>query len=174
MKYWKNINYNKWRKDMPDCAIRSIVAAIGIDYEAACKVLKVKYIKGRGYNDEYGIDIDLLHDAFKKFLGDIEENEGFEDDPLKSFLSATPLEDWLSKMAKEGKTGTYLVYLDDNKVADGGHIVCCRIKSASDAYFIDTFDVSKMPVQCWIKVEKVLPASSKYHYKYDKATKQFL
>ena len=34
-KYWKNVNYNKWKQIMPDCQVRALCAAIGVDYELA-------------------------------------------------------------------------------------------------------------------------------------------
>ena len=163
-KHWKDVNFNKWGKDMPDCAVRAIVAAIGIDYEVACKVLGVKCVKGKGFTDTYGVDIDTVQEKFSAYLGDVEENEGFEDDPLAAFFNAPELDDWLEEMKSSKKTGTYLVYVDDNKKNDGGHIICCEVTS-SKAYFIDTSDVGGMQVQCWMKVLEKLDPADPLHYK---------
>lgn len=172
MKHLKKFNFNKFGQDMPDCAIRSICAGIGIDYEAACKVLGVKCVEGKGYVDEYGIDLDMLQEKFSKFLGEVEENDNFES-PIEALLNGQPLDDWLEESKKKSRFGTFLVYLDDNKMKDGGHIVCCKITS-TNAYYIDTDDVGNMFVQCWIKVLKVIPKDSKWHFKYDEVNKKFI
>lgn len=173
-RHWCDLNYNKWGKDQPDCAIRSICAAIGFDYEEACKQLGVKCIPGQGYMNDYGIDLDVLHDAFHDYLGEIEDNLDNDeyDSPLVAFLNGQILNKWLDESVQKGRTGIYLVYLDDNMKNDGGHIVCCKITSEKQ-YFIDTSNVGLMPVQAWIKVTRKLNVHDFRHWRYDKNQKKF-
>lgn len=176
-KHFKKFNANKWGKLHGDCAIRALVLGIGIDYEVACKMLKVNCVQGEGYvaedgNEGTGIDLDLLQSTFSKLLGEVEDNllANPDIDPIEAFKMAKPLDQWLEdKDFKE--PGRYLVYLDDNKEKDGGHIVFADCRSTPVYY--DVSDCGDMNVQAWIKVTHVLKKDSKYHYKYDKATHTF-
>lgn len=141
-KFWKNINYNKWNKDVPDCFIRSICAGIGVDYEAACRVLGVDYVKGEGCLDMYGVDLEVFYDRFKPFFGKMEDILDKFEDPQKAITSIT-LNQWLEEHKDDNCV--YIVYLDDFKQNDGGHIVCARCNNSS-TYFIDTFDCGNMYV----------------------------
>jgi len=172
-RFWKNVNLNKWGKDTYDCAIRSLVAATGLDYELVCKKLGVKCVPGEGYNDPYGVDWEVIEKKFKQFLGPTEDNLDNFDDPFMSLLAGEPLEKWLRQAKAKGRDGAYLVYLDDNKQADGGHVVCCVCRG-NKSFFVDTADVSGMFVQCWAKVEKRVPATSKYHWKNNKPVDEAL
>lgn len=82
-KNFRNINYNKWRKNVGDCVIRAIVGALGLDYEIACKLMKVDCKKEIGFTGDDGIDLYDLEKTFKKWLGPIEELLPNEDNPLK-------------------------------------------------------------------------------------------
>ena len=172
-RYWLDFNFNKWGKDMPDCAIRSLAAGTGLDYEVICKKLSVQCIKGKGFADTYGIDLDLLVDKFKGWLGPIEDNLDNFDDPVQALVAGQPLYEWLDLSEEQNRKGTYLVYLDDNKMRDGGHIVCCSCNGKNPC-FIDTDDVGKMFVQCWCKVLKQAKKDSPQHWKYDKSRNCFL
>ncbi len=172
-KYWLDFNFNKWLKDMPDCAVRSLVAGTGLDYELVCKKLGVKCIQGRGFADTYGIDLEEICSKFKGWLGPIEDMLDMVDDPSKAMLNGQPLEEWLDLSEIEERKGTYLVYLDDNKYNDGGHIVCCSCNGKNPC-FIDTDNVGNMFVQCWCKVLKQVPKDSPQHWKFDKSKKIFV
>ena len=101
-KHFKKFNANKWGKLHGDCAIRALVLGIGIDYEAACKVLKVRCVPGEGYvaedgNEGAGIDLDLIQEKFSKFLGEIQDNllANPDVDPVQAMLNAKHLDAWL-------------------------------------------------------------------------------
>ena len=88
-----------------------------------------------------------------------------------SSLYGITLNDWLEAHKKDN--AKYLVYLDDDKAMDGGHIVCAYCYP-DKLYFIDTFDCGEMFVQAWTKVKKVIPKDSDQHWKYDKQLKKFI
>ena len=46
--YWIKFNFNCYGRNIPDCAIRSVSAATGLDYREVCKRFGVSYTKGRG------------------------------------------------------------------------------------------------------------------------------
>lgn len=167
-KNFRNINYNKWRKNVGDCVIRAIVGALGLDYEIACKLMKVDCKKGIGFTGDDGIDLYDLEKTFKKWLGPIEELLPNEDNPLK-FDGEMPLDKWVDEHRGDGKV--YLVYVNDWK--DGGHIVYVNCKNAN-SYFVDTWDSGNIPVNAWCEVKTRLPKTSKYHWKYDKDKKCFI
>lgn len=83
----KLFNANKWGKDCPDCAIRSIVAALGFDYEVACNKLGVSCTPGVGYTDEYGVDLDQVYEKFSKYFEPIQDNLEMFDDPVQSLIA---------------------------------------------------------------------------------------
>ena len=170
-KYWKNVNYNKWKQIMPDCQVRALCADIGVDYELACKALGVKCVPGKGFNDTYGVDLDVILVKFKKFFGPLTDMLDLVDDPVQALTNGITLNDWLEAHKKDN--AKYLVYLDDDKAMDGGHIVCAYCYP-DKLYFIDTFDCGEMFVQAWTKVKKVIPKDSDQHWKYDKQLKKFI
>lgn len=170
-KNWIDFNANKWGKDAPDCAIRSLVLGIEMDYEVICKKLGVACTPDKGYADDYGIDLYDLQEKFSQYLGNVEDDLDTADDPINAFLHAPSLARWLTDHAADNCR--YLVYLDDDSQMDGGHIVYANCKDPNRPYFIDTSDVSTMPVQAWIRVKKTVPRSSRVHYKYDTKTKRF-
>lgn len=175
-KYFVNFNANKWGKDHGDCAIRSLVMGIGMDYEQVCKKLGVPCVKNEGYiptsaDETEGVDLEVIKEKFSNFLGEEEDwiTKFPEEDPYKLMLAAPSLEKCMSHRQFAG--GKYLVYLDDNEEMDGGHIVYVN---GFKNYFVDTFDCSKMGVQSWIKILRVVSPKSDLHYKYDPNTKQFI
>ena len=55
---WFNMNFNPWQVRAPDCAIRAIVAATGLDYREVCRRFGVSWKNGRGMIRDSGIDLD--------------------------------------------------------------------------------------------------------------------
>ena len=53
-------NYNKYHKNIGDCAIRAIVAGIGMDYDLVCKRFGMSWKKGHGLIRDTGIDLELI------------------------------------------------------------------------------------------------------------------
>ena len=53
----KFFSFNPWKAHVGDCAIRAVVAAIGMRYELVCKELGVSWKKGRGLIRDTGIDL---------------------------------------------------------------------------------------------------------------------
>lgn len=175
--YFKKFNANKWKKLHGDCAIRSLVLGIGIDYEVACKILGVRCLPGEGYvaedgNEGTGVDLYLIQEKFSQFLDEVQDTllDDPDVDPIDAMLNALPLDEWL-KQKKYGKPGLYLLFLDDNQENDGGHIVFANCLKSPMYY--DISDCGDMPVQAWIRIKKRLPETSKYHFKFNKETKSF-
>lgn len=171
-KKWLKFNANKWGKDAPDCAIRSLVMAIEMDYEKICNQLDVAYDAETGYTNDQGIDLYDLRAKFSTYLGEVNDALDTADDPITAFLNAPTLESWLDDHATD--SCRYLVYLDDDSQMDGGHIVYANCKDPTKPYFVDTYDCSKMPVQAWIKVKKTVPVKSDLHFKFDLKTRKFI
>ena len=46
--YIRRFNANPWRKNIPDCAVRAIVMAIGMKYELVCRKLGMAWRRGYG------------------------------------------------------------------------------------------------------------------------------
>jgi hypothetical protein len=78
---FKRINYNKWGKNIDDCAIRSISAGLGMDYEVVCKKLEQYYKKrhkkstdkfkckrGYGLVTDEGVDLEYIKGAFDRYF----------------------------------------------------------------------------------------------------------
>lgn len=180
---FKNINYNKWDKNIGDCAIRAICAGIEMDYEKVCKRLGVKYKRGWGLIRDTGIKLDNIKEKFDEYFDKVQDyNEvyDFKDDISKDeymnldlwdnedddqFSSGDTLEDFL--LMYNG--GEYLIGLVGNKNAKsneckkGGHIVYGN--SLSVPYFVDTWDCREMLVDCYMRIDKKVPENSIEHYK---------
>lgn len=75
---WIFINYNPWKARRPDCAIRAIVAATGLDYRVVCKRLGVSWKNGIGLIRDTGIDLEDIKHKFNDYFDIIEDfNEDF-------------------------------------------------------------------------------------------------
>ena len=164
----KLFNFNKWGKNIGDCLVRAVVGAFGLDYEVACKLLKVDCRKGVGFTGDDGIDLYELEETLGKWIGPIEELLPNEDNPFK-FDGELPLDEWVEAHRNDGKI--YLVYVNDWK--DGGHIVYVNCKKSCN-YFVDTFDSGNIPVNAWCEVKQRLSKDSKYHWKFDEKLKRFI
>ena len=51
----KYFNANPWKKNIPDCAIRAVVMAIGMKYELVCEAFGAAWKRGRGLIRDTGI-----------------------------------------------------------------------------------------------------------------------
>jgi hypothetical protein len=65
---FKNINYNKWGKNIGDCAIRAICAGIEMDYEKVCKRLGVAHKRGWGLIRDTGIKLEDIKEKFDEYF----------------------------------------------------------------------------------------------------------
>jgi hypothetical protein len=189
----KNINYNKWGKHIGDCAIRAIVAAIGMDYEKVCKTYGVAFKRGHGLIRDTGIDLKDIKHKFNEWFDIVEDfNElaDFSDEypdsmdltafdianDIDSFSSGITLDEFMDMYDGHG---IFLVALVGNPNAknrnakNGGHIVCCKCLPNKEPYTIDTWNSSEMLVDCFMRIKKTLPKDHPNHWKYDKITKKF-
>jgi len=64
----KFFSYNPWGARINDCAIRAIVAAIGMRYELVCKELGVSWKRGKGLIRDTGIDLDKIKSTFDSYF----------------------------------------------------------------------------------------------------------
>lgn len=189
---FKRFNFNKWKQNIGDCAIRAICAGIGMDYELVCKRLGVSFKRGKGLIRDTGIKLDDIKEKFDEYFDvvqDYNEVYDFKDDISKDkyidldmwdndeddqFSSGDTLEDFLLMY----NDGEYLIGLTGNKKAEsdkckkGGHIVYAN--TLNEPYFIDTWDCSEMLVDCFMRINKKVPKDSNEHWKYDKEKKMFI
>ena len=199
-KWWIKFNYNPWHvRDIGDCAIRAVVAAIGLDYKTVCKKLGVSYVLGRGLRRDTGIDLDKIKKTFKDYFGNIEdfaENNKFvpsefEGSKVNDEITAIELANGIDSNIS-GLTlnefcelylglGTFLVSLSgdpaskDANAREGGHIVCAKLAAnAKKKGFVQTWDSGNMKVDCYMEVAKKEPVDSPFHWKYDYEKKQFI
>lgn len=197
--YLIKFNFNPWKANVGDCAIRAIVAATGLDYRAVCKQLGVSYKKGRGLIRDTGIDLQEIEIVFSDYFDIIEDfydNNEFVPDEMRGSKEDLELAkfDLLNDIDAVSRTtlnefiemyrgnGTFLVSLDRNPEAknvsarrEGGHIVCVkcnpRLKKQG---FIDTWDSGEMLVDAYMRVAKTEPKDSPLHWKYDREKHQFI
>lgn len=146
--YWIKINFNPWKKNIDDCAIRSISAATGLDYREVCKRLGVAWKNNYGLIRKTGIDLEDAKRVFGEYfdiIEDFEENLNFvpdefkdspENDELIAFdlnnditgdSSGITLEDFVRDYRNQGAflVGCVSNPNAKNKIArrEGGHLV---------------------------------------------------
>lgn len=171
---WCKINFNKWNKDEPDCFVRSLCAGTGLDYEIVCKMLGVQCIPGRGFTNSFGLDLDDIHDKMSNFFkGEVEDEipdfETDDQDPLSSIINSSkgpPLRIWLAAKQDKKIYGSWLVYMDDFKSTDGGHIVFCQ-SLLGKAFFVDTWNPGSLLVVASLELDpkKHLKKTDPKHWK---------
>ena len=135
-------NYNKYHKNIGDCAIRAIVAGIGMDYDLVCKRFGMSWKKGHGLIRDTGIDLELIKQKFEEYFDIVEDfgqDEEFVPDNIPDSMLNDPnfvdptefelangiadysltLSDFIDIYgnAPGNKTGRYLVGLSPNKNA---------------------------------------------------------
>lgn len=145
-------NFNAWRQNISDCAIRAVVAATGLDYREVCKRFGVSYKKGKGLIRDTGIGLDQIEETFSEYFDIVEDfynNYDFVPDEMKGSkedlemqkfdilngitdgATKTTLNEFIDMFKNQG---SFLVSLIENPEAinsvsrKGGHIVCvnCR------------------------------------------------
>lgn len=199
--YWIHFNFNPWKKrNVDDCAIRSISAATGLDYREVCKRLGVAWKNGQGLIRKTGIDLNDVKHIFNEYFDIIEDyvddfafvpdefKDSTENDELLAFelqngidptSSGLTVEDFIEQFKDQG---AFLVGCVSNPNAtninarkEGGHLVYvdCR-RGAERQGFYDTWDSSEMLVDAYMRVKHREPKDSPLHWKYDYATKQFI
>ena len=70
---WIKFNFNPWNARRPDCAIRGISAATGLDYREVCRILGVSYKNGSGIIRDTGIDLNDIEEKFSKYFDIVED-----------------------------------------------------------------------------------------------------
>lgn len=166
--FFARYNINPWKKNLPDCAIRSTALAINIPYLDVCRTLGVSFKNGHGLIRNGGIYLQKIKDAFDDYFDvvvDFSEElppdalpDGVEDttelfqdnDEIDSSSenSEINLEEW---MRLNAGTGIYIVSLHNPSSFYGGHLVCV---STNAMKFFDTWDCSKWKVDAWLRVNK--------------------
>lgn len=190
----KFVNLNPWKKNIGDCSIRAICAAIGMRYELVCKELGVSWKKGHGLVRDTGIDLELIKKKFDPWF-DIVESYYDElppelaDDPAFTRAQMIDLalgvdEDTAGVTLAEfldlyRGQGTFLVGLEGNPDAKnpnarkGGHIVCARCWRGQEPYAIDSWRSEEMKVDAFMRVKKTVPRDDPRHWVYDYENKCF-
>ena len=192
-------NFNPWKARTGDCAIRAIVGATGLDYRVVCKRLGGAWKNGTGLLRDTGIDLKRVKNTFMPYFDIIEdftENLNFVPDEFKDSPENAMMDDFdleygidgvssgmtLNEFVTDYKNqGEFVVSCEGNPNAidpvcrKGGHLVYVRCLSKYNRQgFVDTWDSGEMLVDAYMRVVKREPASSPYHYKYDKENKQFI
>ena len=197
--YWIKINFNPWKKNIDDCAIRSIAAAIGMDYREVCKRLNVSWKNGIGLIRKTGIDLNDVKRVFDEYFDIVEDyiddfsfvpdefkDSKFNDDIIAFELqngidtsySGLTVEEFIQNFKDQGKFLVGCVTNPDavNRTArtEGGHLVCVNCLKGKRQGFYDTWDSSEMFVDSYMRVRKTVPLDSPLHWKYDRDKKQFI
>ena len=86
---WINFNFNPWGARAPDCAIRAISAATGLDYREVCRRLKAAWKSGFGLVRKTGVGLSTIEKKFAEYCDIIEDfydNYNFVPDEFKGTL----------------------------------------------------------------------------------------
>lgn len=194
---WINFNFNPWNARAPDCAIRAVSAATGLDYREVCKRLGVSWKKDKGLVRDSGIDLNDVEYVFDEYFDIIEDyydNYNFVPDEYKDTLYAKQLDAFdqqsgidavskttLNEFIDEFKNqGIFIVGLVGNPNAknlasrSGGHFTCVKCLPGKKQGFVDTWDCGEMLVDSYMRVKKQEPVNSLKHWKYDREKHKFI
>lgn len=186
----KIFSFNPWKKNIGDCAIRAVVAAIGMKYELVCKEFGVSWKRGYGLIRDTGIDLEDIKQTFDEYFDVVEDfNEELPqdlmDDPafaqarfmnaalgIEDNCSGITLAEFLDLYRGQG---TFLVGLVSNpdaksaacKRPNAGHIVCAKCLRGKDGYAFDTWDSSELLVDSFMRVKKKIPKDDPRHWIFD-------
>lgn len=193
-----DFNFNPWGKYIPDCSIRAISAATGLDYRVVCNMLKMSYKNGYGLIRDTGVQLETIKEVFNEYFDIIEdfyENNMFVPDEFKDTQAASDVEAIDAELGLDNvptgitlnefidsykNNGTFLVSLVGNPDAknpaarDGGHIVCVKCNKGKRQGFIDFWDSGEMLVDAFMRIKKTEPAGSPKHWKYDHEKHKFI
>lgn len=192
-------NFNPWRQRIPDCFVRAVCAATGLDYREVCKKYGISYKNGKGVIRDTGLSLRKIEQVFSDYF-DVVEN--FSDDmdfvpdeyvdskenaELQKFdiehgidsASGITLNEFVDLFKDKG---TFLVSLKLNPEVHknaqssriAGHITCVKCIPGKKQGFIDTWDCGDMLVDAYMRVIKKEPADSPLHWKYDKEKHEFI
>lgn len=67
-KHFCKFNFNKYGMHIPDCAVRSVVAATGLDYDIACKMYGCSFKRGHGLIRNSGIALEDIKQKFNSYF----------------------------------------------------------------------------------------------------------
>lgn len=192
----KYFNANPWRKNIPDCAVRAIVMAIGMKYELVCRKLGMAWRRGYGLVRGFGVTLFDIKKAFGEYFDVVQD---FNEKMPPELAASGEFADTLAIDARLGVAentsggtlaefldlyegqGTFLVGLVGDPSAKNpshrdpsdGHIVCTRCLRGMEGFAIDTYDSSDMAVDAFMRVSKRVPKDSPDHWVYDKASRRF-
>ena len=194
-----NFNFNIWNKHIPDCAIRAISAATGLDYRAVCQMLGYAWKNNYGLIRQSGSSMNHINNVFKDYFDVVEnffENFTFVPDEFKGTKQAEEIDDFERqhglKTAGSGITlnefidlfagqGTFLVQLVENPDSQDpkcrgseSHLVCVKCNPKFKQGFIEYWDCGDMLVYSWMRVKKFEPVDSPRHWRYDREKHKFI
>lgn len=194
-KHFVEFNFNPWKQNIDDCAIRSVTCATGMKYELVCRQLGVAWKRGHGLIRNSGIDLEWIKTCFNDWFDVVQDfnDNGWEempddlrDDPdfedvqridielgIDSTSSGITLDDFCDMFAGQG---TFLVGLVSNPKSKspacrqeaGGHIVCAKCFRGKDPVFVDTWNSGDMLCDSWMRVNRRLPEGDPRHWIYNK------
>lgn len=191
-------NFNPWGKIAPDCSIRAISAATGLDYREICKKFGFSYKNGYGMIRQSGVNLTDIKHVFNEYFDIVEDfydNYNFVPDEYKDSIEASQMDfidSTLDVNAVTGITlnefidmfrnrGTFLVSVTGNPKAKnpnartGGHIVCANCSPINKKQgFIDIWDSGEMLVDAYMRIKKVEPMNSPKHWRYDREKHRFI
>ena len=168
--YFRELNFNPFRKRLPDCAVRAVCAGLKLRYARVCRELGVPFKVGKGMDTDAGIDLEDIKRKFAPYFDVVEdakeaswENrpEEFADMPFDPEFDldedlGIDLNDFCEIYRNQGMFLVALTNTDEVRQLTGevvGHIVYCNLTPGSQ-YFIDTWDSSSLMVQAFMRIKK--------------------
>ena len=127
-------NMNPWNKDIEDCAIRAVSAALWMKYETVCQIFGKECVPGIGLRGTEGINLKIIKHVLKNFFSrDVRQ------------VTKMTIGQFCEEHSGQGR---FLI-------ASSGHMVYADLTPGRN-WFMDTFDSSRLPVRSYMQVKGIL------------------
>ena len=172
-RYWKKRNMNPWGRNIDDCAIRAVSAALWMKYQAVCEIFGKRCVPGVGLEGSEGIGLGLIKLKLGRFFDRVEDSfdllwknrpEEFEDMEFDPAFDADPdlgltLQEFCAAYENQGRFLISLVPTQEvgeitPERRKNGHIVYADLSPGRN-WFMDTFDSSGMTVKAYMRVKNI-------------------
>lgn len=152
-------NMNPWGRDINDCAIRAVSAALWMKYDAVCRMFGKKCVPGRGLSGEEGIDLKHIKHRLDGFFDRIEDASDLSWDKRPEEFKDMKFDPKIDTRPDLGLTlGEFCeLYANTGRflVAVARHIVYADLTPGRN-WFMDTWNSSEMPVRAYMRVKGIL------------------